>query len=398
MTLQHIPLDELTEDHLKGLIDNGVPEARDLEYKRDTYGGNDEAKREFLKDVSALANTAGGDLIVGIAEVDGVADSLIGITIAPADEEIRRLEAILQDGLEPRLIGTRMRSVSLADGRYALVIRVHASWNAPHRVVFKRTSRFYARNSAGAYELGVEQLRAAFLGSSEVERHLTDFRLERLARLKGGMGPKLVTPGQMIVHVVPLQTPAGGIDLSAVYDAQCGVRPMIGSGWTPVPNFDGVLMQAGSPDKAGRYSALVQVFRNGRLESSCGEAIYDPGPSKLPQLRYGLLVTALLSSVPDYCKFLVRAGASPPFLIMVSLLDVGRSIMSDQQRMRFSYQPLDRDDLLFDPVLIEDVGFGSGWQIAFRPLLDVWWNAYGWPRCFHLFDDAGNWNGAPVHW
>lgn len=398
MTLKHIPLDELTESHLKGLIDNGVAETRDLEFKREPYGGNDESKREFLKDVSALANTAGGDLIIGIAEADGVAVSLVGMTITPADEEIRRLESILQDGLEPRLIGTRMRSVSLAEGGYALVIRVLASWNAPHRVVFKRTNRFYARNGAGAYELGVEQLRAAFLGSSDLERRLNDFRLERLVRLKGGIGPKLTTPGQMVLHVVSLQPPPGGIDLGVVSDLHTGVRPMVSSGWTPIPNFDGVMVQAGPPDPTGRYSALVQVFRNGRLEAGRGEALYNPAQSRVPHLRYGFLIGALFAALPEYCRSLRQAGASPPFLVMVSLLDVRGSIMVDRQRVRFGYEPLDREDLLFDPVLIEDASFAEGWQVMLKPMLDVWWNAYGWRSCYHLFDDQGNWRGLPPGW
>lgn len=100
LTLKHLSLDDLAEVHLQGLVDNRVPETRDLEFKRDAIGRDDAAKREFLKDVSALANTSGGDLIIGVGEDDGIATALHGITVAPADEEVRRLESILQDGLD----------------------------------------------------------------------------------------------------------------------------------------------------------------------------------------------------------------------------------------------------------------------------------------------------------
>jgi hypothetical protein len=44
----------------------------------------DDDKREFLKDVTALANTSGGHVIIGMAAVDGVATSLQPITTPSA--------------------------------------------------------------------------------------------------------------------------------------------------------------------------------------------------------------------------------------------------------------------------------------------------------------------------
>ncbi len=51
---------------------------------------------------------------------------------------------------------------------------------------------------------------------------------------------------------------------------------------------------------------------------------------------------------------------------MVFLLDVGGSVVRDDQRLRLSYDSLDRDDLLFDPFLIEDLTFNDGWQPVLR--------------------------------
>jgi len=66
--------------------------------------------------VTAFANTAGGHLVIGIEEADGVAAALRGITSSPADDEIRRLESILENGVEPRLVGVRIRPVPLSAG------------------------------------------------------------------------------------------------------------------------------------------------------------------------------------------------------------------------------------------------------------------------------------------
>ena len=47
----------LDEDVLRSLIRNGVPEGLSIEYKSEPYGGKDDEKKEFLKDLSALANS-----------------------------------------------------------------------------------------------------------------------------------------------------------------------------------------------------------------------------------------------------------------------------------------------------------------------------------------------------
>jgi hypothetical protein len=56
------PFNDLTETHLTSLIAAGMEESRTLDVKHDMYVAGGAGNREFLKDVSAFANTAGGDL------------------------------------------------------------------------------------------------------------------------------------------------------------------------------------------------------------------------------------------------------------------------------------------------------------------------------------------------
>lgn len=399
MTTTTTPLDQIDASNLATLLENRVPEGRDLEFKRDAIGRDDAAKKEFLKDVSALANTAGGDLIIGVGEEQGIAASLHGITSAPSDAEIRRLESVLQDGIEPRLIGTRMHAVPLVEGGYVLLIRVQASWNPPHRVIYQRTNRFYARNSAGTYELDVEQLRAAFLGAAEVERRLEDLRLERLARLKGGVGTGLIGPGHLVLHLAPLQPTAAPPNIRTVADPNAGFGPMGSSGWNETPNFDGLLLRGGRTDDEGRYGCLTQVFRNGRLEAGRGAMLFSRQESGYPRvLSYADSVPDLIESIPRYARALVKQGVPAPFGLMVSLLDVRGSVMLHDSRWMHERPRLDRDDLLFELLVLEDVNFAEGWQAVLMPMFDAWWNAYGWQRCFDLYDEAGTWTGYPRKW
>ena len=60
MALTHLPLDDISEDHIQRLINAKTLEAQLIEYKRETYGGKDEQHREFLADVSSFANAGAG--------------------------------------------------------------------------------------------------------------------------------------------------------------------------------------------------------------------------------------------------------------------------------------------------------------------------------------------------
>ena len=58
----------LTTEQIGSFLTNKVPESQRLEYKLELPKGSDGDIKEFLADVSALANTGGGHLLYGIDE------------------------------------------------------------------------------------------------------------------------------------------------------------------------------------------------------------------------------------------------------------------------------------------------------------------------------------------
>ena len=70
--------DDVTLADIEALAANNVPEGRTLEYKSELPGPKDDDKREFLYDVTSLANTDGGDLIFGVDTKGGVATAVPG--------------------------------------------------------------------------------------------------------------------------------------------------------------------------------------------------------------------------------------------------------------------------------------------------------------------------------
>ena len=158
MALTHVPLDKITEAHLAGLIAAKAAESLHIDYKRETYGGNDEARREFLADISSFANSLGGDLVIGMTEAGGVPTDFSPFT-GNAGAEVLRLEQMARDGLAPRIANLRPVAVPLSQDGHVIVLRIPKSYNPPHRVIFKNSGRFWARSSAGRFEPNVEELR-----------------------------------------------------------------------------------------------------------------------------------------------------------------------------------------------------------------------------------------------
>src|SRR4051812_22865379 len=102
----------VTIEDLEALVTDAVREGKTIEYKQELPGGKDDDKKEFLADVSSFANASGGDVIFGISETrdgqgktTGIPEAILGLPGVNGDQEIRRLEQMLRDGIEPRIPG-----------------------------------------------------------------------------------------------------------------------------------------------------------------------------------------------------------------------------------------------------------------------------------------------------
>lgn len=128
--MHFIPIGQITESNLRALVSEGRREDAQLEFKSTLPSGSDEGKKEFLKDVTAMANSQGGDLIYGIAEDRsnpedaGKAVELVGITGVNADATKLWMSELLNSSVEERLMGIEIREINLSSGGFALVLRV----------------------------------------------------------------------------------------------------------------------------------------------------------------------------------------------------------------------------------------------------------------------------------
>jgi hypothetical protein len=102
---------------LKTLISDGVEESIQLEYKSaDALQNTEHYKKEIAKDVSAMANAAGGVIIYGIKEFGSGDKKHLPEKITPVKRSViskEWLEQVISNGISPRIDGLRIHPVSL---------------------------------------------------------------------------------------------------------------------------------------------------------------------------------------------------------------------------------------------------------------------------------------------
>ena len=395
MSLQHLKFDTISEGDLCRLVDDGIGESKTLEYKKALVLDPEHQKREFLSDVTALANTDGGDLVFGMKESEGGALELVGLKNFTPDDAIGRIENLLRDSIHPRLVGVQLRALQLSNGNHALLIRIPRSFNAPHMVSHKGVTRFCGRNSNGKYDLDVQELRSAFLANESLSDRLKSFRIDRINKIIAGETPiPLTSVHLMVLHLLPVISARPETRLESsdfrVFDNTPGPRPIGSNHLNHSFNFDGFLTT--SSCLRGPHNGYVQIFRNGFLESVESETLnfenprrQDPDPI-IPSIAWEEYI---LSAFPSYLKALDTLKIPPPYVASISMLNVrGFTMYVGPEYYTHENRPVDRDHLLTNEILIESTSDDAGRLL--RPLFDQIWNACGWHGSIN-YDKEGNW-------
>ncbi len=382
-------INQIAEEDLHALLDNSVQEGKTIEYKRLLPGSSDSAKKEFLADVSSFANASGGDLIYGIAESGGIPEEVAGLTIGNIDLEISRLESILRDGIEPRIISVDISTVSLSNSKTALIIRIPKSWIGPHRVCYRGHDKFYSRSSNGKYPLDVAELRVAFNLSETITEKVRNFRRDRISDIFANETPvPFYENPKIVLHLIPIISfdPAQSYDIGKIANHHERMRPMYCTGWNYRYNLDGFLTY--SAGGGGRSHSYVQLFRNGIIEVAEGLLLESQGEEPLiPSIAYE---RELISSLGDYLSILETLNVVPPIFIFLTLLGV-RGYSMAVNRWKFlidEIHTIDRDILLLPEVVIYT--YHVNVEDILRPCFDSVWNACGFARSLN-YNDAGEW-------
>ncbi|WP_437785365.1 AlbA family DNA-binding domain-containing protein [Sorangium sp. So ce1097] len=389
------PVTELTKEDIDDLVENEVLEDRALDYKAELPDGKDASKKDFAADVAAFANAGGGFFIFGIPEkkdADGkntgrpaAAEGLAGVN---PDEEMRRLNQVIQSSIDPRLPYYEWKVIEGFPKGPIILLHIGRSWSAPH-MVKTGDSRFYTRNGVQKQSMDVREIRSAFLLSESAGTQIRRFRDERLGRIIGDETPVMLEgPRRLVLHVIPFSS----VSLNAHMDLkpwEKALLPPIGGSVTNFRhNFDGFLTWIAG--RANRQHSYLQVFRTGALETvatletaQAEEGLFEFYPNHIED--------GILDRLPKYIAQLRSSGIEAPLVILVSLLNVKGATVHVSRRSFRGVFPVDRDTLLFPEALLEEYPEDLSLAIPklLRPAFDALWQACGVPQCPN-YDQEGN--------
>ena len=377
MPIDRLDFDNIQENDLSELVAAQVPEGLRIDYKKDLYGNSDADKREALKDVSAFANAFGGHLIIGVEEQNGLPTAFSGVANVNPDEIVLRIDQLIRSGIEPRIQGLRVRAVPLANGAHCFVLRIPRSWHPPHRVSAQNSNRFWIRNSGGAHEASVEELRTLFTLGANAHHRVHQFRDERLSEINSGNSARpLQGDGRLILHIVPLAavTSPFQVDLAMVYQTHLAFRPIGTMGMTPRFNFDGVVNERGGDQNFG----YTQVFRNGALEATKANIIVGRDWGRV--ISGPKFERHIFEVLPGYLDGLRKAGVPPPLVVLFTLEGVkGVRYTALGGVFNMPGPAIEREILYLPECLINEYGSEPDYHKAVKPAFDTLWNTAGHP-------------------
>jgi hypothetical protein len=376
-------LSDISIQDVQTLCDDKVLESRFLDFKAKAIGRGDSDKRDFLTDVCAFANAAGGDLLLGVKTKEGAADELCGIEVVNPDEEKQFLVNLVRDGLEPRIIsGLDLKWLPTDESRGIMIVRVHRSWLAPHRVTFLNNMKFYVRNPAGNHPMSVDELRQAFNLSATVAERMRAFRNKMVQAIESYRLPFDVFRGPKIaVLIVPLSAMVDPLDLHIQdRNIQTLIYPIPASGWSRQFCLEGVAMLRS--DIPAGASALV--FRTGVVEF-----VSPTGPADRP---WALIERVVFESWKQFVALAKNYDIGPPIWVFVTLIEVAGLKLSTGP---YTSSTTIRENIVPLPEVSVGVDeFEKPPEILFKRVLDVAGNALGlerWPN----YDPDGNYKPPP---
>lgn len=388
------------------LIENKIAEVKTLEYKEKLPGHTDGDKKEFLADISSFANASGGDVIYGIKEAidakskrTGEPDTVVPLQGMTADETKLQIENIIRTGIEPR-IPVHVKGIAGygTDGNgFVILVRIPNSFASPHMITFKNSSRFYCRNSAGKYQLDINEIRNAFLATDSQAERVRSFLQNRLAKIMADETPfPLSTEHRLVLHILPLYPFLNHqrLQLNSNRNLTSDFMPIGASGCDSRYNLDGFITYDRTYGNRTLNDGYCQIFFDGTVEAVYAKILRAKG-GRTPQNGDTAFIASkayeryTVAAVRHYLDGYKSLGIEAPAVISMTLLGCKGAYMWTDSSIGLDYQPIDRDVANLPEVQVGS--FDEEVPTVMKPIFDAVWNACGHPRSYNYTED-GTWN------
>ena len=277
--------DEAEEEHLNRLVEGGVREDADLDFKQERYGNKDSERRELAGDIAAMANDRGGLIVIGLRDENDVAVDLTSVAL---DGEEGRIRLIAATNLAPP-VAFKVRPVSSradpARGYYLII--VPPSTLRPHAVRADRNLRYPRRDGSTTRWLSESEVADMYRDRFRVAATQAD-RVTRI--LEDGLGAMDLSEDAFVASaLVPTGSGSMSIDLARTRAMEQWAMDL-----APAWYDGGLFDKHQAPPSAGvgaHRVTLTMIHETDRPPSLAYAELYDDGAGfacvRLPDPRPG---------------------------------------------------------------------------------------------------------------
>lgn len=366
------PLDDISLADIEALHTYVRSEGPTLDYKESFPSADHKGVRDFLADVTAFANTDGGDIVVGVREdKNGVAAEILGIDRSGLDEGLRRIDDQLRNCVDPRVPSFRVREIPLVDGRVLLVMRVGASLIAPHRVVFDKSSRFFRRANRGNYEMSTAELRQAFAASNDLPARIRDLHRRAVEAASGKDMPARIQDGPIaVLTIAPVSVLRAARDVNFTREVAV-LPPRHSSNLQMIVGLDGIIVHSPIDPDTGAVRSWSVNHRSGYVDLAWSIGHVDNQGHKLVWPKY---FVPELKGIASFTVTRLRSfEIEGPWIAMATLLGTRdyRIIAGDDYVTEPAWQ---------DPAFLGEVIDDAMAPDALRPFTEGFWRLFGEDR------------------
>ncbi len=388
---------EVDQEFLESLIQNGIEENIHLDYK-EQLGSN----AEIAKDISSFANNDGGNIIYGIREVNNKPTEIIPL-IQPNLRE--KIDQIARNGIDPSL-DIRILPVDVnIQGNQGQVFLIYIPRKYPilHQAV--RRGKYYKRTEFTSSPMSNFEIETAFNLAYNYEERVNEIYKRRIQELNSGeYHINIPGPARMLIHLISIDTLNANksYNLDDVFnDFNDYIRPpgcMIGKNIER--NLHGLLVSCG-PDPYNDekvYVGYVQLYRNGMIEAIdssllkpttqlYGQSFHQP----VKKLGMWFLEKNIISSCEKYLKTLEKIGAGLPIYLYFSFINM-RGYTISLRPYQGSFISTDSDSAKKNEVFLPRIkldSFGINFEKELKSSFDIFLNVFNQPSSRN-YDDNGN--------
>ena len=350
-------------------------ESLTLELKRDAP----QRPEKWSEQVIGFANAAGGCIILGAAERDGLVEAVDGVATKGLDDSLLQITQHVRSECEPPLQFDAHR-VDMGNDREVVIFAVPPSPYRPHRRKLDR--RFFLRRPAGVIEMTYLEIEQAFRNAAGEELLVQQDHARRVQAAKPDRAWLVLS-----VHPVPFRETRCNFahDSASSHVRESGLSS-VGGGLHIGHCHEGMVLSS------AHDTVEIRVLRNGGVcawFSAERERSFEfAGAPRVLQL-YDVL-KHLVAILTGYGRLAGRIGVTPPLCAALSLVG-GKGLAFRHTEEDAFVRPavIDVPVVDFPFIFLNALPVDPrATLLTVQPWLDQWWQTSGRARC-PLFDAPG---------